>query len=258
MPRMDIIEQLILLAISLLANLLSAMAGGGAGLLQLPALIFLGLPFSIALATHKIATVALGVGATMKHIQEKNAHWPFALLMLICGLPGVIFGANIILAVPETIAKLLLGLLTIGIGIYSIIHKKLGQEYTPKNRHTLGLVFGGIGLFTLGVFNGSLTSGTGLFVTLWLITWFGFDYKRATAYTMILVGLFWNATGALTLALQAPVQWEWLPMLLIGSVLGGYFGAHIAVKYGNPLIKIIFQVVAIFVGLSLVYSSITA
>ncbi len=256
MPCMDIIEQLILLTISLLANLLSAMAGGGAGLLQLPALIFLGLPFSIALATHKIATVALGVGATTKHIQEKNAHWPFALLMLLCGLPGVILGANVILAVPENIAKLLLGLLTIGIGTYSLLHKKLGQEYSPKNRHTAGLVLGGLGLFALGIFNGSLTSGTGLFVTLWLITWFGFDYKRATAYTMILVGLFWNGTGALTLALQAPVHWEWLPMLLLGSVLGGYFGAHIAVKYGNPLIKVIFQVVAIFVGLSLIYSSI--
>ncbi|MCB1819707.1 MAG: sulfite exporter TauE/SafE family protein, partial [Gammaproteobacteria bacterium] len=59
-------EQFILFLISLVANLFSAFAGGGAGLLQLPVLIFLGLPFGVALATHKIASVALGVGATLR------------------------------------------------------------------------------------------------------------------------------------------------------------------------------------------------
>ena len=58
---------LILFIISLIANLLSALAGGGAGLLQLPALLMLGLPFPTALATHKIASVALGAGASIRH-----------------------------------------------------------------------------------------------------------------------------------------------------------------------------------------------
>ncbi len=255
MSAMDIVEHLILLTISLISNLLSAMAGGGTGLLQLPALIFLELPFVIALATHKIATVALGVGATAKHIQEKHVQRGFALLMLASGLPGVILGANIILEIPEYLAKLMLGILTIGIGAYSLLHKTLGNTFKPKHRDTKGMLVGCLGLFILGVFNGSLTSGTGLFVTMWLISWFGFDYKRATAYTLIMVGLFWNGAGATTLALQAPVKWSWLPMLLLGSVVGGYFGAHIAIKYGNPLIKTIFQIVTILVGISLIYAS---
>lgn len=244
--------QCILLVVALFSNLVSAMAGGGAGLLQLPALIFLGLPFSMALATHKIATVALGAGATLKHARERHIQRKFALLMLGTGLPGVILGANIILSIPETIAKVALGILTIGLGIYSFFKKQLGQHYKPRNQHSSGMVFGGLGLFVLGFFNGSLTSGTGLFVTLWLISWFGYDYKRATAYTMILVGLFWNGTGALTLALLTPVKWEWLPMLLLGSLLGGYGGAHLAVKYGNPMIKRVFEIVTISVGLSLI------
>ena len=43
--------QIALLGIAIGANALSALAGGGAGLVQLPALILLGLPFSMALAT---------------------------------------------------------------------------------------------------------------------------------------------------------------------------------------------------------------
>src|SRR5690554_7490704 len=67
---MDYTEQLILFVVAFLANWFSALAGGGAGLIQLPALIFLGLPFPLALATHKIATVALGAGATLRHVRE--------------------------------------------------------------------------------------------------------------------------------------------------------------------------------------------
>ncbi len=249
---MDVLEQFLLLLLALAANLLSAMAGGGAGLLQLPALIFLGLPFPIALATHKIATVALGAGATLKHARGGHVHWRFASVMLIAGLPGVVLGANTILNVPPRLAEIALGILTIGLGLYSIFKRELGQHYAPRNDHGRGLLLGAVGLFVLGFFNGSLTSGTGLFVTLWLVTWFGLDFKRATAYTMILVGLFWNGTGALALALLAPVKWSWLPALLLGSLAGGYLGAHLAIQYGNPLIKRVFEIITILVGLALI------
>ncbi len=109
-------------------------------------------------------------------------------------------------------------------------------------------------LFLIGFLNGALSSGTGLFVTLWLVAWFGCDYKQATAHTMICVGLFWNGTGAITFAFLAEVQWDWLPVLLAGSLLGGYIGAVISLKKGNILIKRVFEVTTILVGLSLIAS----
>ena len=48
--------------ISLFSLTFSAISGGGAGLLQLPALILSGVPYYQALASHKLATVALGIG----------------------------------------------------------------------------------------------------------------------------------------------------------------------------------------------------
>lgn len=252
------IEHALLLALAVVANLLSSLAGGGAGLIQLPVLIFLGLPFATALATHKIAAVALGVGASLKHSRGGHVQWRFALFILACGLPGVIIGAKLVLHFPEFWARLALGLLTMGLGIYSILKQSLGQTHQPRNRSRGGLALGGAVLFIIGVLNGSLTSGTGLFVTLWLIGWFGLDYKRALAYTMILVGLLWNGAGALTLALLTPAQWSWLPMLLLGSVIGGYWGAHIAVRRGNPLIKRVFEAVTVLVGISLVISAFTS
>ena len=246
-------EQLLIFIISLFANLFSALSGGGAGLIQLPALIFLGLPFGLALATHKVATIALGLGATARHLKDNKIEPDFALLMILAGLPGVILGASFILQIPDHIAKLALGILTMGLGIYSYISPNLGQQYQVKNRETKGYVIGALVLFIIGILNGSLTSGTGLFVTIWLIRWFGFDYKLAVAYTLVFVGLFWNATGAITLGLLGDIHWLWIPALLLGSAIGGYIGAHLSIVKGNKVIKRSFEVVTLLIGLKLVF-----
>ena len=245
-------DQLLLFLVSLIANLFSAFSGGGAGLLQLPVLIFLGLPFGVALATHKVASVALGVGATVRHMREDTLERDFTLFVLATGLPGVVLGASLILHVPGRWAEIALGCLTLGLGLYSGSRRSLGQSYQPSHRDTRGMVQGGIGLFFLGFLNGSLTSGTGLFVTLWLVRWFGLDYRRAVAYTLVLVGLFWNGTGALTLGMLGEIKWSWLPALLAGSLLGGYGGAHLAIRKGNRWIKRAFEVISILVGIKLI------
>ena len=246
------LEQLLLFVISLLANIFSAFAGGGAGLIQLPALIFLGLPFAIALATHKVASVALGVGATIRHAREDALERRFALFMLAAGLPGVVLGASLILQVPDRAAQMALGILTAGLGLYSWLKRDLGMNHAPSHRDAKGFVIGGGALFIIGVLNGSLTSGTGLFVTLWLVRWFGLDYKRAVAYTLILVGMFWNGLGALTLGLLGDIHWEWLPALLLGSLLGGYIGAHLAIVKGNRWIKRVYEVITLLIGIKLI------
>lgn len=248
---MSVTDQLVLFLISLTANFFSALAGGGAGLIQLPALIFLGLPFSLALATHKVASVALGVGATLRYLKSNQLERWFALFILLMGMPGVILGASVILQVPDREAEIALGVLTMGLGIYSWLSPSMGQVIEAKNRHRQGLITGGLVIFGIGVLNGSLTSGTGLFLTLWLIRWFGMDYKMAVAYTLILVGLFWNATGAITLGLIAEIHWAWIPALLIGSLLGGYLGSHMAIIKGNRLIKRSYEVVTLLVGIKL-------
>ena len=249
---MPVTEQLLLFIISLVANFFSALAGGGAGLIQLPALIFLGLPFALALATHKVASVALGVGATLRHLRSSRLERRFALYILACGVPGVLLGASVILQVPDRSAEIALGVLTMGLGFYSALSPNMGQVLAVTNRHQRGMLIGGAVLFFIGVLNGSLTSGTGLFVTLWLVRWFGLDYKTAVAYTLILVGIFWNGAGALTLGLIAQIHWAWIPALILGSLIGGYLGAHMAIVKGNRLIKRSYEVITLLVGLKLI------
>jgi uncharacterized membrane protein YfcA len=220
--------------------------------LQLPALLWMGLPFTLALSTHKVASVALGLGATARHLKNRQLRLSTAALILAAGVPGVMLGAQGILVLPEQWATLALGLLTLGLGCYSLLQPQLGQVADPRPLSRRSHLIGALGLFLIGVLNGSLTSGTGLFVTLWLVRWYRLEYKLAVAYTLVLVGLVWNGSGAVALALQTEVQWNWLPALLAGSLLGGYLGAHLSQLKGNLLVKRCFEAVTLAVGVSLV------
>ena len=248
---MNIIDQIVLFFVSLIANTFSAFSGGGAGLIQFPVLIFLGLTFGVALATHKVASVALGIGAALRYVSTDSLVRQFVIIMLVFGLPGVVLGASLILMIPDRIAEIALGILTGSLGFYSFFKPELGQRYSASHRDSSGLLKGGVVLFFLGILNGSLTSGTGLFVTLWMVLWFGLDYQRAVAYTLTMVGLFWNGSGAITLGILGNIHWQWLPALLAGSLLGGYLGSHMAINLGNRWIKYAFEIITVLISIKL-------
>ncbi|MFM2640267.1 sulfite exporter TauE/SafE family protein [Vibrio chagasii] len=249
---MDWINSLALFFGSLIANTLASLSGGGAGLLQFPLLIFLGLPFSVALATHKVASVALGLGAAYTHIKGGTLSWKICIYLIIVGSIGVVVGANIVLMIPDAMAQKLLGTMILALGVYSRLKKQLGQEEQLKNRDMKGWIVGGIGLALIGIINGSLTAGSGLLVTLFLVRWFGFTYKQAVALTMICVGLFWNGIGGIAIVQAgAPIYWVWLPILLLSSFIGGSLGAVLANRSSNQLVKTAFEILTFAVGIKL-------
>ena len=104
----------------------------------------------------------------------------------------------------------------------------------------------------VAILNGSLSAGTGLIFTIFLIIYFGMDYKTAIAYTLIIVGFFYNLIGAIALGLFTEINTSILVPLILGSLLGGYLGAKLSLSKDNKTIKIIYQFVTITVGISLI------
>ncbi len=100
--------------------------------------------------------------------------------------------------------------------------------------------------------NGSLSAGTGLIFTVFLIIFFGMDYKTAIAYTLIIVGFFYNLVGAIALGLLTEINTSILIPLILGSLLGGYLGAKLSLSKDNKTIKIVYQLVTLTVGISLI------
>ena len=249
-------ESIFIFLISFFSNTFSAFSGGGAGLLQLPALILFGVPYYQALASHKLATVALGLGGSLRNYKSLRDDIYVACQILIFGLPGVVLGASIVEFISEQYLYLLLGIFSILLAIYSFLKSDLGLSSRNNKLNLIHKIRFLIFIFLIGVLNGSISSGTGLLVTILLIKTFGMDFIRAISLTFLTVGIFWNLTGAIFLSRIGSFPANILVLLIIGSFTGGYFGAHLSKLKGNKLIKKTFTIVCLLVGISLLLKSI--
>jgi len=80
-------NNVLIFLISFVSNTFSAISGGGAGLIQLPGLILFGIPYYQALATHKVATVALGLGGSVRNFKYLRNDVYVLWQILIFGIP---------------------------------------------------------------------------------------------------------------------------------------------------------------------------
>lgn len=250
----EITNQSILFVVTFIANLFASVSGGGAGFIQFPMLILLGLPFATALGTHKVAVVFLGIGAISKKGGKSLFRFDktVALAMLLVGCPAVVLGSVIILTVPADIAQIILGHITIASGIYTFLKKSFGSKEI-ENRSKLRVVLGCLCLFLIGMFSGSLSSGAGLFATLALVGVFGLELKKAIMHTMIFVATIWNAVGAITVGALTSICWQWIPCMIIAAFLGAFFGTSLLIKMPVKYVKVIFSLVSILSGIILIY-----
>ena len=75
--------------------------------------------------------------------------------------------------------------------------------------------------------------------------------------TFFTVGIFWNAVGAISLTKIGSIPLNLLIVLILGSFVGGFFGAHLSNLKGNKLIKNTFTIVCLSVGISLLIKSLS-
>ena len=242
---------LFLFLVSIFSNVFSAISGGGAGLIQLPALLLFGIPYYQALALHKFATVALGIGGSLRNFRSYHSDLLIILILLIIGIPGVLVGSSLVMIISNEYLYLIIGLLSIFLGSYSFIKPDLGLAKINKNINYLTWTRFIIFVFVIGILNGSISSGTGLLVTILLIKTFGIDFLKAISITFFSVGIFWNASGAIALSRIGVFPFNILIVLLSGSFLGGLLGAHLSNLKGNELIKRFFTFLCFLLGLSL-------
>ncbi|MGN0902539.1 MAG: sulfite exporter TauE/SafE family protein [Succinivibrio sp.] len=249
----EILKQTILFAVTFTANLFASVSGGGAGFIQFPMLILLGLPFATALGTHKVAVVFLGIGAIAKKGISNSFSFDrtVSLAMIFIGCPAVVSGSLIVISVPSDIAQCVLGLITIACGVYTFFKKEFGSDNLQK-RSLKRSIAGCILLFIVGMFSGSLSSGAGLFATLTLVAVFGLELKRAIMHTMIFVATIWNAVGAVTVGALTAIHWHWVPAMIIAAFFGSFLGTTLLVKMPTKKVKLVFSCVSVLSGLILI------
>ena len=238
---------------SFAACFFSSLSGGGAGLILLPILIFTGLPFINALASHKLAVGFIGIGSSIRFIQEKLINWKVFWWTALAGTPFVILGTRFAAEIPEDIMKPLVGGTILAMVAISLIKKVSPDSFTPRPLTWKVALIGGLLLAPMAFYSGWISAGAGVFTTFLYITLLRYDQLHATAMTLSANGIFWNGVGAIAHTMMGHVVWSLAPGMIIGAILGSYVGAHVGIKKGNKLLRSMFLGTATITGFLLLW-----
>jgi len=242
----------VLLAVGFVAGAINTLAGGGS-FLTLPALIFLGLPPTLANGTNRVAIVLQNAGASWGFHRHRVLDWRWALAASIPATAGAALGAWLALVVGDETFKDLLALFMVVISLWTLFDplsthdraaandkaaatdpaaaQKVSWADAPRARRW-GLT---AGFFVVGVYGGFVQAGVG-FLVLTATTAAGFDLVRGNAVKG--VAIFFLSLLALGIfASQGQVEWLTGAILAVGMVSGSQVGVRLTVLKGHRWVR---------------------
>lgn len=235
--------------LAFLASFVGSMVGSG-GLLVIPFLIFFGLPPQVAIATNKLGSLGLSIGAFLKYSKEKKIDWRYVLLFSLIGLISAYAGANFLLRIDKELLTRSIGFIILLLLPIIFIKKKTGVKKTKvsTSRKTIGYVLYFLAMIWGAFFGG----GGGTLVIYILMIFFGFKIIEASATNMIpwfLMSLF----SVIIFAINGIVNFVYGTILIVGMLTGGYFGAHTAVRKGDRWVKVLFAAIVVASAVKLIF-----
>jgi uncharacterized membrane protein YfcA len=250
-PDPSLAEIAALAAVGLVAGTVDAVAGGG-GLLTLPALLWAGLPPHLALGTNKGQSVFGSFAALARFtggglVDGRRARVTFPL-----GLAGSLAGAALVLAVPPAVLRpvviVLLALAALFVGLRRAPPPRAaGAAPAPASLPVAGAV-----ALAVGAYDGFFGPGTGTFLIVAFVALLGDGLARASAEAKV-VNFASNLAALALFAARGVVVWKLAVPMAAGQLLGGFLGAHLAVRRGDALVRRVVVLVALAAAVKLAW-----
>ncbi len=105
-----------------------------------------------------------------------------------------------------------------------------------------------------GLLNGILGSGGGIILVAGSTLLFKEDQKRSQASALPVMLCFSLITAVIYILNATPIRWNFLIPIVVGSAAGGIIGAKLLPKLSNKLLKIIFGIMIIIMGVRMLCS----
>jgi uncharacterized membrane protein YfcA len=247
-----IYQTLFLMFAGFMAAFVDSIAGGG-GIISLPALLAAGVPPHLALGTNKFASTGASLTSSIQYTHSDKVDYRLLKFLIPFTLIGAFWGAHTVLKVDQRILAVMVLILVLGVGIYSLFSKKIGEN---ENRYTIKpkSIAGGILLaFGLGFYDGFFGPGTGSFLMFGFITIYGMDFIHAGGNARVL-NFVSNITALITFVLQRQVNY-WIGFPFLVAMIGGAaLGSRMALHKGVKLVKPIFIIMSLAVAGKLLFN----
>jgi uncharacterized protein len=216
---------------AVLGGVLNAVAGGGS-FVAFPALLFTGMPPIPANATNTLALWTGVTASTGAYRHRLDMPKRILLPLLVASLLGGILGAFLLLRTSAHTFLRLLPWLMLAATLLFIFGKRLAGRRQPTVTHdatnsTIAMV-SIIELF-VGIYGGYFGGGMGIVILAMLAAAGMTDVHSMNALKSILSSAT-NGIAVIAFIVARAVYWPQAGVMIVGALLGGYFGAHYALR----------------------------
>jgi uncharacterized protein len=209
--------------------------GGGGGLLSVPALLAVGLPPQLALGTNKGQSVFGSLAALANFARAGLVSWKRVRWTVPLGFAGALLGATVVLRLrPEVLRPLVLALLVAAAGFLALVRPVEGTSRVTRRAQALA------SLLALGVgfYDGFFGPGTGTLLVVGFAALLALPLRRASAEAKA-VNAASNLAAMLLFAARGAVLWQVALPMAVGQLLGGWMGAHLAIRGGDRVVRFV-------------------
>ncbi|MBL9180691.1 MAG: TSUP family transporter [Verrucomicrobiaceae bacterium] len=227
---------LLLFFAGLSAGFIDAVAGGG-GLISVPALLWSGLTPQMALGTNKMQSTWGTLMAVRKYAKAGLVSWREARLTVLVTFVFACAGTWTVTQVSNDLLKKIVPWMLLGIALYVLLVPGFGK--VPAKARLGMAAFAGVAGCVLGFYDGFFGPGTGTFWAMACISLAGMELTRATAFTKV-ANLTSNLASLAVFVISDRVNYSIAAAMIAGQLLGGRWGASMAIRHGAPFIRVIF------------------
>ena len=220
---------LLLFICGLVAGIINTLAGGGS-FITVAAMIFMGLPPTVANGTNRIAILFQNIMAVKRFKHFDLVPTENLKGILIPAAMGAIAGAYMASAIPDATFKRIFGALMILISFITLYDPQRVAERLRPSPKLLPAIF-----FLIGIYGGFIQAGVGFFI-LAALSLYGMDLVRANA-VKVLVILIFTVFALAIFAYRGKVDPLWGVVLAAGNATGAYIGVNLAVQKGHGFIR---------------------
>lgn len=235
----------LLFVAGLIAGALNVVAGGGS-FLTLPLLIFLGLPAGIANATNRVGVLVQNLAAIWSFDRDGVLDRRALLWAALPATLGSALGTTLALYISDEGFETILAGAMIVISLLSFwTPPRLLAEASEGRKQA----FLAVSFFFIGIYGGFLQAGVG-FLLLAATSLVAIDLVRGNAIK-VLAAFCFTGLSVLIFAWQGKIDWMMGLALGAGNLLGGLYGARLAVAKGHGWLKVVVSVTVILFALKL-------
>ena len=233
---------LLLFCAAVLGGLLNSVAGGGM-FIVFPTLVFTGVPSIIANASSTLAVIpgVLASAWAYRHDFRATETFPFVPMVVISVIGGIL-GALLLLYTPQRTFDFIIPWLLLLATLLFVFGLRIAPAL--KRVFHIGPVTVMVIQFLIAVYGGYFGGAIGIMM---LATWtvFGLTDIHMMNANRTLLGAAANivATGLFIFAHK--IAWPQTLVMLVGTIIGGYAGAHWARKANPRVLRACISVVSV-------------